>query len=290
MGAPVRTVKKLLLGKEIEHMITTAGLNQEKAGELIEYGQTRMGTVIRGEGNIAVGDLLLLANKLGFTDPGYQEALLELRRNNTKRGPWTMGYHRAYSEELRLMIDLEQHADQIRSYQVEIMPGLVQCKAYAEALHSGTPDEDGLTLDDRVKARMARQDIYTKPNPPAVHLVLSESCLRRVRGNRQIMREQLDYLINLSNKPYMHIKVIPFDAPPGRSVEIGNRFTLLHVPSPGAAGPLEVAYIENQVEIRYLDSKKPLAAFDKAWALLTDAALSYAETRKFLHQVAKDYQ
>lgn len=288
MGAPVRTVRKMLLGHEIKHMLAIAGKNQEQAGELIGFGQTRIGSVLNGIGNIAYGDLVLLANALGFPDPGHHEALRELHRNNQKRGFWTMGYNRAYSEELRLMIDMERRADQIRSYQVEIMPGLVQCEAYAEALHADTPDDDHLTLADRVKARVARQEIYDKDDPPAVHFVLSESCLRRIWGDRQVMREQLDYLTKLSNRDNIMIQVMPFDAPPGRRSPIGNRFTLVRVPSPGAAGPLELAYIENQVEIRYLDDKKPLAAFDKAWARLSTAALSYPESRKFIRQTAQD--
>jgi hypothetical protein len=289
MGAPVRTVRKMLLGHEIRHMLSETGTKQEKACELLGFKPSSFSSVLNGVGKIAYGDLVLLANELGFTDPGHHEALRELHRDNQQRGAWTMGYHRAYSDELRLMVDLEKHADQIRSYQVEIMPGLAQCEAYAEALHADTPDEDGLTLADRVKARMARQDIYDKPNPPALHFVLSESCLRRVWGDRQIMREQLDYLIKLTNRKNVHIKVIPFDAPPGRRSPIGNRFTLLRIPSPGAAGPLEVAYIENQVEIRYLDAKPALAAFDQAWARLTNAALNYTDTRTFIHQTANDH-
>jgi len=290
MAAPVRTVRKLLLGKEIEHMIATAGKTQAEAGALIEVGQSRIAGLINGIGAISVGDLTLLANALGFTDPGYQDALLELRRDNHKRGFWTMGHNRAYSEEIRLLVDLERHADQIRSYEVEIMPGLVQCESYARALHADIPDDGMLTLDDWVAARMARQEIYDKADPPPVHFVLSESCLRRVWGDRTVMREQIAYLIKMSDRPNVMIQVLPFDAPPGRRSPVGNRFTLVRVPSPGVAGPLELAYIESQVEIRYLDDKKALAAFDQVWARLSTAALSYADSRKFLRRVAQDFK
>lgn len=290
MGAPVRTARKLLLGREIAHMISAAGKTQAEAGALIEVGQSRIGGLISGVGAISVGDLTMLANALGFTDEGYHQALLELRRDNHRRGFWTMGHNRAYGEEIRLLVDLEKLADQIRSYEVEIMPGLAQCEAYARAIHSDVPARDGLTLDDWVQARITRQEIYEKTDPPAVHFVLSESCLRRVWGTREVMRDQLDYLIKLSNRPNVMVQVMPFDAPPGRRSPVGNRFTLVRVPSPGVAGPLEVAYIENQVEVRYLDDKKALGAFDAAWARLSTAALSYAESRKFIKLVAQDFR
>ncbi|MPZ84704.1 MAG: DNA-binding protein [Actinophytocola sp.] len=288
--ATVRTAKKLLLGKEIEHMINAAGKNQSEAAALIETGQPRMAGLIDGKGNIAVGDLERLANKLGFTDAGYQAALLELRRDGHKRGFWSSGYHRAYSEDLRLRIDLEKHADQIRSAEVEVMPGLAQCEAYARALHADMPEQGDLTLEDRVQARLARQDIYDKPEAPSVHFVLSESCLRRVWGDEQVMCEQMDYLIKLSNQPNVMIQVMPFNARPGRRSPIGNRFTLMRVPSPGVAGPLELAYTEGEGEIRYLDDKKALTAYDTAWTRLATAALSFDESRKFVRKVAREFE
>ncbi|WP_168589691.1 Scr1 family TA system antitoxin-like transcriptional regulator [Saccharopolyspora sp. ASAGF58] len=65
---------------------------------------------------------------------------------------------------------------------------------------------------------------------------------------------------------------------------------LLRVPSPGQAGPLELAYVEGVAEIRYIDDKKALAAHVTAWARLSAAALNFAETRKFLAQVAREFK
>ena len=288
--ATVRTAKKLLLGKEIEHMITTAGKTQEEAAGLIETSQSRVNGLIDGRGSISVGDLERLANKLGFTDPGYQEALLELRRENCKRGFWSTGYRRAYREEIRLLIDLEQHADRIRSVAVEIMPGLVQCEPYVRALYADAPDENGLNLDDLVEARIARQDIFGKSDPPNVHFVLSESCLRRAWGNAAVMREQINHLIKLSNQQSVMIQVMPFDAPPGRRSPIGDRFVLIRVPSPGVAGPLELAYAERVGEIRYVDDKNALMAHDIAWTRLSTAALSFEDSRRFMGRVAQDFR
>jgi hypothetical protein len=201
-----------------------------------------------------------------------------------------MEYRRAYQEEFRLRIDLEEHADQIRAVAVEVVPGLAQCESYVRALYADTPDEDGLTLDDRVQARIARQDIYDKAEPPNVHFVLSESCLRRVWGEATVMREQIDYLIKLSNRPNVMIQVMPFDARPGRRSPIGDRFTLVRVPSPGVAGPLELAYVETVGEIRYLDDKDALTAHEMAWTRLSTAALSFADSRKFMRQVVSDFR
>lgn len=290
MPATVRTAKKLLLGREIAHMIERAGVSQGEAAKLIETSQSRIALLINGGGSISPGDLVMLAGKLGFEDEGYKEALLELRRDNHKRGFWRTGHNRAYSEDLRLLVDLEKHTDQIRSAQVEVVPGLLQSEPYVRAQHAEQPGSDDVSLEDRIAARLARQDILDKADPPAVQFVLSESCLRRTCGDAEVMRAQIDYLIKLSKRPNVMLQVMPFGQPAGQRSPIKSPFTMIHVPSPGAAGPLELVYVEGEGEIRYLDDKKALAAHEAAWARVSNAALRFEETRKFLKSVLQDFR
>jgi hypothetical protein len=204
MSATVKTAKKLLLGREIAHMIEKAGSTQTEAAKIIESSQSRIASLIGGGSIIAPGDLELLAKGLGFTDPGYLAALRDLRRDNHKRGFWTTGHNRAYSEEIRLRVDLERHADEIRGVEVEVVPGLLQTERYARAQHSDESNQSGVTLDDRIAARLARQTIMDKADPPLIHYVMSESCVRRTWGeddDDEIMREQIKQMIALSQRP-----------------------------------------------------------------------------------------
>ena len=290
MPATVRTSRKLLLGRELAHMLAQAGVTQAEAAKLIETSPARIASLISGGSSISVGDLVLLATKLGFTDEGYLDALRELRRDSHKRGYWTTGHNRAYAEDMRLLVDLEKDAELIRAAQVEVIPGLLQCEAYVRAQHADLDDGSGLALEDWIKARLARQEILAKAHPPTVQFVLSESCVRRVWGDAAVMREQVEYLVELSNRPNVLLQVLPFDLPAGRRSAIGSPFTLIRVPSPGAAGPLEVVYVEGAGEIRYLDEKKALAAHEASWSRLSNAALRFDETREFLSRVVKDFQ
>jgi len=288
--ATVRTSRKLLLGREIANMLAKAGVTQLEAARMLETSPARIASLINGGSTIGVGDLVLLATKLGFTDEGYLEALRELRRDNHKRGYWTTGHNRAYAEELRLLIDLEKDADRIRTVRVEVIPALLQCESYVRAQHAEIEERDGVDREDFIRARLARQDILDEREPPTLEFVLSESCLRRVWAPPEVMREQIEHVIRLSKRPNILVKVVPFDLPASRRVAISDTFTLIRVPSPGAAGPLEVAWTEGAGEIRYLDDKKALAAHEASWTRLSNAALRYDETRKFLSQVAKDFQ
>lgn len=289
MSATVRTAKKLLLGREIAHMLEVAGYSQANAAKVLETTQPRIASLINGGGSIAPGDLTLLAQTLGFTDEEYLEALRALRRDNHKRGFWSSGHNRAYSEEMRLLIDLEKHAEQLRTAEVEVIPGLLQCEAYVRAMHEDHSATD-VSFEDRVQARLARQRIFDQSDPPDAHFVLSESCLRRRWADDATMCEQLHHLVSMSKRRNIMVQVLPFDAPAGNRSPIGNHFVLLSVPSPGAAGPLELAYIEGEGEIRYMDDKKALKAHNVSWARLTAAAMNFNDSRRFIKRVAEEFQ
>lgn len=286
MPPTLRTAKKLMLGREIAHMMNAAGVTQAQVATILDTSPSRVGVLLTGGGSISLAEVKELAHKLGFTEPGYIDALSELRKDNHKRGFWSTGYRRAYADDLRLLIDLERHADQIRATHTESVPGLLQCEAYIRAMHTDQPSVvEGVTLDEAVQARLARHEILDKPNPPQVHHVLSESCLRRRWAPAEVMRQQVEHLITLSQRPNIMIQLLPFDMLPGRRSPIGTRFTLLRIPSPGIAGSLELGYLEGEGEIRYLDEKKTLIAYDTAWTRLTTAALSFDDSRAFLRQV-----
>ncbi len=293
MGTRLRTARKLLLGREIEHMINTAEVSQSEAAKIIETSQSRIAMLTNGVGSITVGDLERLATELGFTDPGYLEALKELRRDNHKRGFWNSGYRRAYIEDLRLLVDLEAHASLLRVAEAEIMPGLVQCESYIRALHEpeqpGEPGAEQITIEDSVQARLARQEILLGPQPPQFRAILSESCLRREYGGRTVMLEQLEHLLALSKRSNILIQVLPFTVTThGAGME--DRFTLVRVPSPGAAGDLDMAIAESQGDIRYIDDKPAVTARETVWTRLSAAALSAEDSRTFIEHIARSFR
>jgi transcriptional regulator with XRE-family HTH domain len=280
----------VLLGREIDAMIRRARMTQADAGKLIEVSQSRIASVIAGTGNLTPDALETLAHGLGVTDSDYIATLLELHRDNHKRGFWTTGHRRAYMDELRLLVDLENQADRLRETGAEIVPGLLQHPNYIRALHEplqlDITDPDAVTVEDYVQARLARQQNLTKPRPPEFHAILSESCLRRSYGGDGVMLEQINHLIEVSWRPNIILQVMPFThQAPGAGTE--DRYTLIRVPSPGAAGDLEMAVVEAQGEIRYIDDKPAIATREKIFARLSATALGEADSRQFMHHIAR---
>ncbi|WP_028478002.1 helix-turn-helix transcriptional regulator [Nocardia sp. CNY236] len=288
-----RTARGLLLGREINYMIRASGASQAEAGRIIEVGQSRINSLIAGTGRISAGDLQVLARGLGFTDEVYIQRLLELRRDKHQRGYWTSGHRRVYFEELRLLVDLEEQANRLRVAESEIIPGLLQSESYVRALHAHMSDDaNGVTVEDWVQARLARQEnLVESSGAPEFHAVLSESCLRRRYGDAkgEVMLDQLAHLVELSRRPNILIQVLPFNTPvPSGGME--DRYTLVRVPSPGAAGDLELAVVEALGEIRYIVDKPPVGMCEKLFARLSTTALSVQDSREFINHVARTIQ
>lgn len=290
VGSMARTARKVLLGREIDALLRRSRTTQADAGKMIGVSQSRIAAVIGGTGNLSAQALDELVRKLGVTDEDYIAILLDLREDSHRRGFWNSGYRRAYIEELRLLVDLEDVADRLRETGAEIVPGLLQHESYIRALHEPLqpdPDDPGaVTVDDYVQARIARQRILLKRGAPEFHAILSESCLRRTYGGDAVMLAQITHLLELSRRPNIQIQVMPFThQAPGAGME--DRYILVRVPSPGAAGDLEMAVIEAQGEIRYIDDKPAVGIRDKIFNRLTMTALSPHDSRQFMEHLVR---
>jgi predicted XRE-type DNA-binding protein len=281
----VRTAKRLLLGKEIKHVIDRAGLSQAEAAGLIKFRPQKITDVINGRAAISYGDLLTLARELKLED-GHTDTLVALHQDSNKRGFWSTGYNRAYHEDFRLMVDLERSAELLRCLESEIAPDLLQCEAYIRALFAAQRGDDReLSVEDWVQARLQRQEAITRNNPIQYHVVLSESCLWREYGGVRVMREQLDHMHKLSRRENVLLQILTFKEQASGTQVATRPFILVRVPSPGVAGPLDVGYIQGEQEIRYIDDKKALDAYEKAWRILTSAALPAEDSRRFIRYI-----
>ncbi|MEV7783725.1 DUF5753 domain-containing protein [Kitasatospora sp. NPDC088351] len=107
----------------------------------------------------------------------------------------------------------EAQATEIRLFEIGIIPGLFQTRAYAEAELGGTVDLGEITTDqaeERLDFRLARQKLLTHTPPPLIYAALDESALRWQLGGPDVMAEQLEHLEELAEEPHILLQVVPF--------------------------------------------------------------------------------
>ncbi|MGW0436343.1 helix-turn-helix domain-containing protein [Micromonospora sp. NPDC003197] len=166
--------------------------------------------------------------------------------------------------------DLEREATALRSFEVAVLPGLLQTEAYARAvLSSGPPGAD--EVDGYVATRLERQAVVLdRPRPPLTIFVIDEAAL--LRGDPEIMQPQLDHLVAISTRPNVMVHVLPLRAGfhPGQA----GAFVIASVDGDG-----DVGYIDDQAEARIVKDVAPLW---HTWDTLRSVALPRDLSREHL--------
>ncbi|WP_445402520.1 Scr1 family TA system antitoxin-like transcriptional regulator [Streptomyces sp. LE64] len=152
-------------------------------------------------------------------------------------------------------LEFEREAVSLRSFQSQVVPGLLQTEGYARAvLNAFRPDN----LEDLVAARMSRQTVFERADPPQAWFVVDEYALIRHIGGRDVMRAQLERLLNVGESPRTVIQVIPKEKPE----------------HPGLAGPFTVFGFDEGADVLFVDGfSQGRAATDPAE--VTVAARAY---------------
>ncbi|WP_030899079.1 helix-turn-helix domain-containing protein [Streptomyces sp. NRRL S-474] len=110
------------------------------------------------------------------------------------------------------MAALEKEAIELLAYDMIVVKGLLQTEEYMRALLAmRRPLLDQETIDQRVAARLARQDIFDRRPTPLLSFVMEESVLRRPYGGKDVLRGQLEHLLLIGQKRNVEIQVMPLD-------------------------------------------------------------------------------
>ncbi|MDJ0383033.1 helix-turn-helix transcriptional regulator [Streptomyces sp. G-G2] len=118
--------------------------------------------------------------------------------------------------------EMEARAAYISSFQAQLVYGLLQTPEYARAVLGARTDK---ALDAKVEARMDRQRILQRENPPLMWVVLSEAVLHQEIGGREVMRNQLAHLLTLEEREWVKVQILPFEA--GAHAGLMGSFNLL---------------------------------------------------------------
>ncbi|WP_435870640.1 helix-turn-helix domain-containing protein [Micromonospora musae] len=243
----------MLLGAQLRRLRESSGVTREGAGWEIRASESKISRMELGRVGFKERDVADLLTLYGVKDDEEREVLLKLARDANSPGWW----HR-YGDVLpgwfQSYLGLEAAAALIRTYEVQFVPGLLQTSAYARAVvllghGAATPDE----IDRRVGLRMGRQELLRRTNPPQLWAVLDEAALRRPLGGPEVMRGQLDALVEATRLPNIRLQIVPFTA--GGHAAAGGAFSILRF---GDQDLPDIVYIEQLTSAIYLDKRDDL--------------------------------
>jgi transcriptional regulator with XRE-family HTH domain len=274
------TLRAQWLGKRLREYREAANLTLKDAGDYIQRDAAAVSRLENGITPGRVPDVLMLLNLYGIDDPQVRNGMERLSRDIWQKGWWD-----DYAgETTTTVIDLpwlESRADGIRSYDAVVLHGLLQTRAYAEAvMKANRPKAAPTYLARWLEFRAARQHVLTGEEPLHMNIVLDETILRRMVGGPQIMRDQLVHLSDLMDRPNITIQILPFSA--GAHASPFGSFAIFDMPSPYP----DVAYIETEAGAIYAEAEGA-EPFTDAYDCLQTAALPPDESKTLIVATAR---
>jgi transcriptional regulator with XRE-family HTH domain len=223
--------------------------------------------------------LIALLDLYGVSDP-LRTDLLDIARTADGKG-WLRPYHSELSEEYAAYITFEAEARAVRNYESLFIPGLLQTEDYARAVISGTlPLASQTEVEQRVRARMERQELLRGGKPLELWAIVDEAAIRRMVGGRTVIRDQLAYLIEAAAMPNVTLQVITFDM--GAHPGMPGSFVYMEFSEP--TDP-ELVYIDTLAGDLFLESDADLRTYEAMFNHLRATALGPAHTKDMISTV-----
>ncbi len=265
---------RAVFGSVLRFFRERAGLSQEELAELAHMSLSTIGsyeTARRVPPRDAVADLEAVAK---LDARGLLLKLWdELQDGMTYRG---------YPEWFEDWPDLEAAAITLRWFEPLLIPGLLQTDMYARALFAARFGITAEEIDAQVAARLKRQEILARDEPPALWVIIDEGVLRRPVGGRHVMVEQVSRLIEAARRPSVRLQVIP--ATVGAHTGLTGAFIIADLP-----GAASAAYREGARQGQVVRDQKQVAELVVAWDTLKSEALSRSESLALLEEAAKTW-
>jgi len=253
-GGP--TVLRILLGAQLRRLREAKRISLGEAGNAIRASHSKISRLETGRVGFKDRDIADLLTLYGVTDEQERDALRALARRASEPG-WWHDYSDILPTWFETYVGLEEAATQIRAYEVQFVPGLLQTEDYARAVtllgHAGAP---AVEIGRRVRLRMARQAVLQRPDPPNLWAVIDEAVLQRPAGSSDVMRGQLEHLLEMARQPNVTIQIIPFKA--GSHAAAGGAFSILRFAEPDLP---DVVYLEQLTSALYLDKPESVDSY-----------------------------
>lgn len=283
------TVRRWQLTETLRQLRERTGLTIEQAIEQLRTGsgtwsRSKLGRIETRVQGVRVREVEQLLDLYNVTDATHRAWLLDLAATAQERGYW-LAIRKDLPEDFHDFLSVEAALVALRQFETMLVPGLLQTADFTRALINGAnPGLGADVVERRVMARLARQQILTRANPLHLHVILDEAILERIVGTHHIMRNQLRHLIDDSLADHITIQVLLKAA--GASPAMDGPFSVLTLPEPipdfgYAEGPGGAVYIEDRSDVRACIVK---------WGILTELALTPADSMDLVKKAAKAYE
>lgn len=276
------TVRRRRLGQELRRLRELKGMTAEQVAERLLVSQSKISRLENGRRSISQRDVRDLCGVYEVEDHRIVDSLMQMAKDSRQQGWWHSFGDIPYS----VYIGLETDAASLRAYDPQVVPGLLQTQPYAQALIQGAiPEISPADAEKRVQVRMRRQDRVSSPeNPLRLWTVMDEAALHRAVGTPEVMKEQLEHLVQMSELPHVTVQVIPFST--GAHPGLNGQYAILEFPD---STDSSVVYIEGVTSDLYLEKSNDVQKYSVMYEHLRAQALNPEDSRDYIAKMAREH-
>lgn len=278
---PGPSVRRRQLGAMLRKIREDAGKARKDAAEWLEIGEPTISKIELGRQAIKGPNVRLLC-QLYDVDASTVDTMLRLASEANQRGWWT-AYRDTVPDWFRQFVGLEGDAEVMWEYQAEYVPGLLQTPAYVDAITRAVePDYTDDMVARRVELRQTRQAQLDDVRPPEMRTYINEAVLYRLVGDDEVMREQLDYLVECSKQEHITIRILPFRV--GAHAAMDGSFVMMQFPEEESPA---FAYVENRRGGVYQEDPGDIKAYTVLVDQLAEVAVSEEDSREMISKASR---
>lgn len=265
---PNSTAMKMV-GEQVAVCRTAKGLTQKELGKRVGLQEESVASIEQGRRPLMPDVAELMDQILGL--PGVLTVAAHKMPQIDVIPPWA-----------EPLIKLEQKAAALSSYQNQVIPGLLQTEAYAqEVFRSRIPLYTDGEVADQTAARLERQPTLRRENPMLASFVIWEPALHCPLGGPEILRDQIQHLLDCSYLPGVMIQVLPLNRTSHPALD--GPFVLLETPD-----HQHIAYLETHRGSLVVSDLDEVSILSQKYAMLRTQALNPEETRDLLKRLLGD--
>jgi transcriptional regulator with XRE-family HTH domain len=277
------TVRRRRLGAELRRLREGNSLKLEEVAEQLGLAPSTLSRIETGKAPTKTAYLTSMLGMYGVDDPAVRKVLVDMAREGHRKGWWSI-YDDVLPSGFDIYVGLEAEASGLRSYEIDVVHGLLQTTDYALAvLRELRPRDSDEQVARGVDLRMQRQRLLDQDPPLDLWLILDEGAIRRNIGGAKVMRPQLEHLIQASRWSNVTLQVLGFET--GAHAGLVGPFSILQFPERGDS---EVAYTESVGGMIYLEKEREVRACAEAFDRMRAAALSPAASIELIQQVQEE--
>ncbi|MFC9651938.1 MULTISPECIES: helix-turn-helix domain-containing protein [unclassified Streptomyces] len=278
------TVGQVVLGRRLQDLRERAGLKREEAAKLLRVAPATIRRMETAEVALKIPYVQVLLRAYGIPED-EADAFVELTEEANKPG-WWQRFHDILPDWFSMYVSLEGSAALLRAYEPHFVPGLLQTEGYARAVMNAgavgqARPED---IERHVALRMERQSLLTRVDAPKFWVIMDETVLRRPVGDSpEIMREQIDRLLEAATLPNVTLQIAEFST--GHHPGTYGPFVIFRFAVPELPDMVYSEYLTGAV---YLDARPEVATHLEVMDRMAAQAATAQRTKEILKDVRKE--